>query len=205
MAAAKRRSFALKKYPLPTQRQWRQHEVLNIRPNLTGYDAYFANDMVIHMHRGQGTGRIYAMRPQDRLHERREPTPEVRRTMQFSALMALLDYFGSSTDADFFVGADGDVLAQYAGFDRSPSRDPASGGASPKRKSVKRDPSKAPKLGSRWIAEWAQDRTDAIVWTVRGVTPLGVYITSPESRSPGHLMSPTQFFRDYVPFRTRGQ
>ena len=75
-----------------------------------------------------------------------------------------------------------------------------------KYKNVRRDPkseSQGPRVGSRWIAERAQDRTDAIVWTVRGVTPLGAYITSPESRSPGHLVSPTQFFREYVPFRTR--
>ena len=116
--ATKRRRSSLKEFPLPTLRQLHQHQVSEIRSSGGGYTAYFDDDMSIHMHRGQGTGRIYAMRPMDLRHERREPPPTIRRTMQFAALTALLDYFGTSTDADFFVDADGDVIAQYVGYGR---------------------------------------------------------------------------------------
>ena len=116
--AAKRRKSSLKGFPIPTLRQLNQHQISEIRPSQGGYTAYFDDDMAIHMHRGQGTGRIYAMRPMDLRHERREPTPSVRRVMQFAALSALFDYFGTSTDADFFVDADGDVIAQYVGYGR---------------------------------------------------------------------------------------
>jgi hypothetical protein len=36
-----------------------------------------------------------------------------------------------------------------------------------------------------------------MVWTVRGVTERGVFVTSPATRSPGHLLSPTNFAREY--------
>ena len=55
------------------------------------------------------------------------------------------------------------------------------------------------KTNTQWIAKWSQGRSDALVWTVRGVTALGIYITSPGSRSPGHLLTPATFARDYVP------
>jgi hypothetical protein len=55
-----------------------------------------------------------------------------------------------------------------------------------------------PAIGSRWVAVWAAMRPDAFVWTVRGVTEHGIYITSPQSRSPGHLVSHRDFQNDYV-------
>ena len=55
-----------------------------------------------------------------------------------------------------------------------------------------------PEIGSRWVAVWAAMRADAYVWTVRGVTEAGVYITSPEGRTPGHLLSLRDFLHDYV-------
>lgn len=55
------------------------------------------------------------------------------------------------------------------------------------------------KEGSQWIAAHAVGRHDAAVWTIRGITEAGVYITCPESRSPGHLFSQAQFLRLYVP------
>lgn len=53
-------------------------------------------------------------------------------------------------------------------------------------------------IGSQWFAKWSVGRADAMVWTVRGITSHGIYITSPGSRSPGHLLSPETFTRDYV-------
>lgn len=53
-------------------------------------------------------------------------------------------------------------------------------------------------LGSQWVARWADTR-DPMVWTVRGLTDHGVYFTSPESRSPGHLLSPNDFLSQYIP------
>lgn len=55
-----------------------------------------------------------------------------------------------------------------------------------------------PKEGSQWIARWAKDRADAYIWTVRGVTVHGIYITCPTSRYLGHLLSPDEFSRDYI-------
>jgi hypothetical protein len=56
-------------------------------------------------------------------------------------------------------------------------------------------------LGSQWLAKWSVGRTDASVWTVRGVTEHGIYITSPGTRTPGTLCSPEDFARDYVAVR----
>lgn len=53
-------------------------------------------------------------------------------------------------------------------------------------------------IGSQWFAKWSVGRSDAMVWTVRATTQHGVYITSPGSRSPGNLLSPKEFIRDYV-------
>lgn len=55
-----------------------------------------------------------------------------------------------------------------------------------------------PQIGSQWIAKWAVGNPNAYIWTVRGVTEHGVYITSPGSHTPGHLLSPEDFNRDYV-------
>ena len=53
-----------------------------------------------------------------------------------------------------------------------------------------------PFLKSQWQAVWAFGRKDAIVYTVRGVTERGVYVTpNVATRSPGHLYSMTDFFR----------
>ncbi len=52
--------------------------------------------------------------------------------------------------------------------------------------------------GSEWVAKWSQSRKDAYIWTVRGVTIHGVYITCPNSRSYGHLLSESDFKRDYL-------
>jgi hypothetical protein len=54
-----------------------------------------------------------------------------------------------------------------------------------------------PAVGSRWVAKWANDLAP-YVWTVKGVTQHGIYITSPQSRTPGHLISRPDFARDYV-------
>jgi len=54
------------------------------------------------------------------------------------------------------------------------------------------------KEGSTWIARHAFGRHDAIVYTVRGVTASGVYVTSCEGRSPGHLYSEEDFRRLFV-------
>jgi len=56
-----------------------------------------------------------------------------------------------------------------------------------------------PLIGSQWVAEWVRHAPNAYVWTVRDVTEEGVYITCPTSRSPGHLLSPQEFRRDYAP------
>jgi hypothetical protein len=53
------------------------------------------------------------------------------------------------------------------------------------------------KEGNKYIASHAYGRTDAISFTVRGVTEHGIYITSPESRSPGHLISHAEFGKLY--------
>lgn len=53
-------------------------------------------------------------------------------------------------------------------------------------------------IGSQWVSAFAKGRVDALVFTVRGVTERGVYITCPESRSPGHLFSEESFLRMYV-------
>ncbi len=52
--------------------------------------------------------------------------------------------------------------------------------------------------GMKVLAKWSAGRADAMVWTVRGVTEHGIYITSPGSRSPGHLLSEKDFSRDYL-------
>jgi hypothetical protein len=52
--------------------------------------------------------------------------------------------------------------------------------------------------GTKWIARWAVGSSTPLVWTVRGVTNHGIYITCPESRSLGHLLSSETFKRDYV-------
>ncbi len=56
-----------------------------------------------------------------------------------------------------------------------------------------------PQIGSVWVAKWAADRIDAYIWVVRGVTEAGIYITCPLDHTPGHLLSPEVFKRDYVP------
>jgi hypothetical protein len=53
-------------------------------------------------------------------------------------------------------------------------------------------------IGSTWQSKQAHGRRDAIVFTVRGVTDAGVYVTPPESRSPGNLYSPEQFVRLFL-------
>jgi hypothetical protein len=53
--------------------------------------------------------------------------------------------------------------------------------------------------GSQWHAVWSRGNPNAMVWTVRGVTVHGVYITSPGSRSPGHLYSENDFRKLYAP------
>lgn len=55
------------------------------------------------------------------------------------------------------------------------------------------------KEGSRYVnAEAAASVEEPFVWTVRGVTEHGVYITCPESRSPGHLISESELKRYYL-------
>ena len=60
-------------------------------------------------------------------------------------------------------------------------------------------------VGSRWIACWSRGNPEAHIWTVRGVTEHGVYITCPQSRSPGHLLSVKEFSRDYLPIESQPQ
>ena len=55
-----------------------------------------------------------------------------------------------------------------------------------------------PIRGTTWFAKRSIGTTGALVWTVRDVTSRGVFITSPESRSPGHLIPTGQFVQDYV-------
>ncbi len=54
-------------------------------------------------------------------------------------------------------------------------------------------------LGSTWIARRSLGARGAYIWTVSGVTAAGIYITCPHSRSPGHLITPADFKRDFVP------
>jgi hypothetical protein len=55
-----------------------------------------------------------------------------------------------------------------------------------------------PQVESQFIATWSAGNPNAYIWTVRGITEYGVYITSPQSRSPGHLISHREFTRDYT-------
>ncbi len=57
--------------------------------------------------------------------------------------------------------------------------------------------------GTQWIARHALGRKDPIRFTVRGVTEHGVYITSPESRSPGHLINTAEFRKLYCQLGSR--
>jgi hypothetical protein len=54
-----------------------------------------------------------------------------------------------------------------------------------------------PTIGSRYIASWA-DKSNPLVWIVKGITKAGIYLTCSESRSVGHLLSPKEFARDYI-------
>jgi len=42
--------------------------------------------------------------------------------MQFAALMAVMDEMKTSTDANFFIDRDGDVLARFVGGSRDPDK-----------------------------------------------------------------------------------
>lgn len=53
-------------------------------------------------------------------------------------------------------------------------------------------------VGRQCIARSAIGRRDAVKFTVSGVTEHGVYITSPESCSPGNLVSVANFRRLYA-------
>jgi len=55
------------------------------------------------------------------------------------------------------------------------------------------------KEGQKFVVSYARGIPDAISWTVRGVTESGVYITSPQSRSPGHLIPHREFGKLYLP------
>ncbi len=60
---------------------------------------------------------------------------------------------------------------------------------------------KLPSVDSTWVVGRALGYKDPMIWTVKGASPAGVYVTCPESRSPGHLL-PVAFFRsEYVPVR----
>jgi len=50
-------------------------------------------------------------------------------------------------------------------------------------------------VGQMYQSRQAFGRVDAFVFTVRGVTERGVYVNSPESRSPGNLYSLDDFSR----------
>lgn len=53
--------------------------------------------------------------------------------------------------------------------------------------------------GSKWLAKHSVGRSDAYIWTVRGNTECGIYVTTPEGRTPGHLISHEEFSGLYVP------
>jgi hypothetical protein len=53
-------------------------------------------------------------------------------------------------------------------------------------------------IGSQWVASWSKGFPGAYTWTVRGITSHGVYITSPDSRMSGHLISVEGLLRDYI-------
>lgn len=54
------------------------------------------------------------------------------------------------------------------------------------------------KEGSKWVANIAYGRKDAICFTVRGVTSHGIYITGSE-RTPGNLYSQAEFVKLFRP------
>jgi hypothetical protein len=56
-----------------------------------------------------------------------------------------------------------------------------------------------PQVGQKFVVSYAQSLPDAMSFTVRGVTETGVYITSPESRSPGNLIPHPEFRKLYRP------
>lgn len=57
-----------------------------------------------------------------------------------------------------------------------------------------------PTVESTHIAVWAKGNPNAYIWTVKGVTVHGVYITCPHSRTPGHLLSLETFRKDYIAY-----
>jgi hypothetical protein len=59
------------------------------------------------------------------------------------------------------------------------------------------------KEGSTWIAKHAIGRKDPVRFTVRGVTDAGVYITSPECRTPGNLIKQGEFRKLYAELGSR--
>lgn len=54
------------------------------------------------------------------------------------------------------------------------------------------DTNEFPVVGSRHVVKRS---VNPMIWTVRGVTRHGIYVTCPESRSPGNLYSPADFVR----------
>ena len=56
-----------------------------------------------------------------------------------------------------------------------------------------------PQVGQKFVVSYAQGLPDAMSFTVRGVTERGVYITCPESRTPGNLIPHAEFRKLYRP------
>lgn len=58
-----------------------------------------------------------------------------------------------------------------------------------------------PTIGGKYIARQARGNPTALIWTVRGVTTLGVYITKDRHQPgfpDGHLLDVADFVREYV-------
>ena len=99
---ARRRSFRK-----PSRRQVEQHRVARVTPAHGGWNVEFSDGMSIHVHRGHGrTDQWFAMHPMDLRHERRSPSPEVRKTMQYVAISAVAGH-----PVEFFIDSQDDVVA----------------------------------------------------------------------------------------------
>jgi hypothetical protein len=56
-----------------------------------------------------------------------------------------------------------------------------------------------PQVGQKFVVSYARSLPDAMSFEVRGVTESGVYVTSPESRTPGNLIPHSEFRKLYCP------
>lgn len=106
----KRTQFASPRPEYKPAKSWRLRQVAAVITSHGAYRVDFADGFTIQVHSGDGRNdRLYAMRPNDTRLERRSPGQDARREYQYAALKAvLLDH-----PADFFVDADGDVVATF--------------------------------------------------------------------------------------------